>query len=302
MRGINRMITGDMWKVKRSHYKYHDYERIPIQFSISAGDRYLADNNYLFRGEHNPYLEFRAVYGNPFDKINDAPYDYFTATATLGLSPNQPLISKINLLGKLWGVPLKTSTGMEMMFGVFQHFNYFVSVEIINGSGRIPYKISEAASVGPGIIYKFPRMNSLVNLEQSVFLSAILLGGSLTDYYNVIDRNYNMGSGYSVKNKTLLDFGRYGQFALNLHLYQIFTWKGYEHKDLENTNPLYLNAQGDKGNVMLAVVNPLIELNLSRHFKANMEISYFYRHTHYTYHKDVQYKTFETRVGLLYQF
>lgn len=30
MRGINRMITGDMWKVKRSHYKYHDYERIPI--------------------------------------------------------------------------------------------------------------------------------------------------------------------------------------------------------------------------------------------------------------------------------
>lgn len=302
MRGINRMITSDMWKVKRSHYKYHDYERIPIQFSISAGDRYLADNNYLFRGEHNPYLEFRAVYGNPFDKINDAPYDYFTATATLGLSPNQPLISKINLLGKLWGVPLKTSTGMEMMFGVFQHFNYFDSEEIINGSGRIPYKISEAASVGPGIIYKFPRMNSLVNLEQSVFLSAILLGGSLTDYYNVIDRNYNMGSGYSVKNKTLLDFGRYGQFALNLHLYQIFTWKGYEHKDLENTNPLYLNAQGDKGNVMLAVVNPLIELNLSRHFKANMEISYFYRHTHYTYHKDVQYKTFETRVGLLYQF
>ena len=32
-------------------------------------------------------------------------------------------------------------------------------------------------------------MNSLVNLEQRVFLSAILLGGSLTDYYNVIDRN-----------------------------------------------------------------------------------------------------------------
>ena len=51
-------------------------------------------------------------------------------------------------------------------------------------------------------------MNSLVNLEQRVFLSAILLGGSLTDYYNVIDRNYNMGSGYSIKNNTILDFGR----------------------------------------------------------------------------------------------
>ena len=52
-------------------------------------------------------------------------------------------------------------------------------------------------------------------------------------------------------------------FALNMHLYQIFTWKGYEHKDWETIDPLYLNAQGDKGNVMLAVVNPLIELNLS---------------------------------------
>lgn len=182
--------------------------------------------------------------------------------------------------------------------GIFQHFNYFDSEEVIDGSGRIPYKISEAASVGPGMIYKFPRMNSLVNLEQRVFLSAILLGGSLTDYYNVIDRNYNMGSGYSIKNNTILDFGRYGMFALNMHLYQIFTWKGYEHKDLETIDPLYLNAQGDKGNVMLAVVNPIIELNLSSHFKANMEVSYYYRHTHYSYHEDIKYKTFGSIRGM----
>ena len=35
-----------------------------------------------------------------------------------------------------------------------------------------------------------------------------------------------MGSGYSIKNNTILDFGRYRMFALNMHLYQIFTWKG----------------------------------------------------------------------------
>ena len=145
-------------------------------------------------------------------------------------------------------------------------------------------------------------MNSLVNLEQRVFLSAILLGGSLTDYYNVIDRNYNMGSGYSIKNNTILDFGRYGMFALNMHLYQIFTWKGYEHKDLETIDPLYLNAQGDKGNVMLAVVNPIIELNLSSHFKGLifyvlmvgiMCVAVVIGHFHIG---------FETRLGLIYQF
>ena len=113
---------------------------------------------------------------------------------------------------------------------------------------------------------------------------------------------YTSGSGYSIKNNTILDFGRYGMFALNMHLYQICTWKGYEHKDLETIDPLYQNAQGDKGNVMLAVVNPIIELNLSSHFKSNMEVSYSYRHTHYSYHEDIKYKTFETRLGLTYQF
>ncbi len=302
IRGLNRMITGDMWKVKRSRYKYHDYHRIPIHFSLGLGSRYLADDNQLFKGEYNPYLEFRVQYGDAFNPENDRPYDYFTAEASFGLSGNQPLIHQINLMGKLWSAPVRRTDDMEMVFGVFQHFNYFDSEEVLDGSGRIPYKISEAASLGPGLICKFPRVNSLTRLEQRVFLSAILLGGSLTDYYHVIDRNYNMGSGYSVKNNTILDFGRYGMFALNMHFNQIFSWKGYEHKDLETTDPLHLNAQGDKGNVVLAVVNPIIELNLNRRFKANVELSYYYRHTHYAYHKDVEHKTFETRVGLLYEF
>lgn len=144
-------------------------------------------------------------------------------------------------------------------------------------------------------------MNSLVNLEQRVFLSAILLGGSLTDYYNVIDRNYNMGSGYSIKNNTILDFGRYGMFALNMHLYQIFTER-IRTQGFGNNRSALSECAGDKGNVMLAVVNPIIELNLSSHFKANMEVSYYYRHTHYSYHEDIKYKTFETRLGLIYQF
>ena len=302
IKGLNRILSGDAWRVRGKYYKYHDYQRSPVSFFASAGYRYLADNNTLFRGEGNPYVRFNLVYGDPFDGETTKPYDYFTLDATFGLSSNQPLITGLHLLGRLWSVPVEVSKGTEMEFGIFQHFNYFDSEEVIDGSGRIPYKISEAASVGPGMIYKFPRMNSLVNLEQRVFLSAILLGGSLTDYYNVIDRNYNMGSGYSIKNNTILDFGRYGMFALNMHLYQIFTWKGYEHKDLETIDPLYLNAQGDKGNVMLAVVNPIIELNLSSHFKANMEVSYYYRHTHYSYHEDIKYKTFETRLGLIYQF
>ena len=300
MRGLNRMITGEMWKVKRSHYKYHDYDRIPVHFSIGAGDRYLADDNYLFRGEHNPYLEFRVQYGDAFDKVNDGPYDYFTARATFGLSGNQPLISQINLMGKLWGVPLKTTTGMEMMFGIFQHFNYFDSEEVIDGSGRIPYKISEAASVGPGMIYKFPRMNSLVNLEQRVFLSAILLGGSLTDYYNVIDRNYNMGSGYSIRLNGLFTLQRRFGIYLGFENYHIFTWKGYEHKDYENMNPHYLDAQGAVGDARLQMMNLRGSFAISPKVGISAETAWCRRKSHYKYFPDVLSDTFEFRLMFSY--
>ena len=32
-------------------------------------------------------------------------------------------IIQSNLMGKLWGLPLKTTTGIEMMLGIFHHFN-----------------------------------------------------------------------------------------------------------------------------------------------------------------------------------
>lgn len=302
VRGLNRMISGDMWKVKHSYYKYHDYQRIPINFTASLGARYLADKTNLFKGEYSPYADFRLQYGDAFDSEETKPYDFFTARASISLSKNQPLINQINLLGRLWSTSTTTRTGMEVLFGIFQHFNYYDSEEVIDGSGRIPYRISETTSFGPGVIYKFPKVNNMVNLEQRLFLSGILLGGSLTDHYHVIDRDYNMGSGYSIKNNTLLDFNKYGLFALNVSLYHIFCWKGYNEAELDNTNPLYLNAQGDKGNTLMAVVNPIIELNLNKHFRVNIELSYYLRKAHYSYHDDVESKTIETKLGVGYHF
>lgn len=302
IRGLNRMITGDMWKVRRSNYKYHDYKKIPVQIEISSGNRYMASDTRLFKGEHNPYLEFRTIYGDPSNRENNQPYDYLTATITFGLSPNQPIISHVNLLGKLWSIPIRTTPKTDITFGIYQHFNYYDSKEVKDGSGLIPYKISEAASVGPGFICRFTNVFPKVNVEQDLFLSAILLGGGLTDYYNVIDRNYNLGSGYSIKSHTLLQLGRLASINFKAQLQHIFTWKGYEDKDLNTVNPLYLNAQGDKGNTVFMVLNPVYELSLSKHLKATLEMSYYFRHSHYTYHKNVDAKIVETRLGITYRF
>ena len=71
---------------------------------------YVSRNNIYVESPvsytHLDVYKRQVQYGDAFDKVNDGPYDYFTARATFGLSGNQPLISQINLMGKLWGLSL----------------------------------------------------------------------------------------------------------------------------------------------------------------------------------------------------
>lgn len=300
IKGLNRILYGDAWRVRSSYYKYHDYESIPVHFAASVGYRYLADNGALFRGEGNPYVHFNLNYGDPFDREQTKPYDYFTADLQFGLSGNQPLITGVHLLGRLWSTPVTISNGADMVFGLFQHFNYYDSEPVKNGSDVVPYRISEAASIGPGFICRFPKVGNLTKLEQRIFVDGILLGGSLSDYYHVIDRDYNMGSGYSVKASCLMEFGKVGSMSFGADYYRIFTWKGYENKDVANTNPIYLNAQGDKGNSSLLVLNARFCLALSKRINLDMKVSNYWRDTHYKYHDKVLSDTFDCSIGLQY--
>ena len=72
----------------------------------------------------------------------------------------------------------------------------------------------------------------------------------------------------------------------------------YEHKNLEGLNPLYLNAQGDKGNAQLLVITPRFSFNLSSNWGIEMSGSYYIRKTQYHYYKDVLARTFEVRAGV----
>ena len=80
----------------------------------------------------------------------------------------------------------------------------------------MPYRIAEAASLGPGIIYHRPFRGGKIRWKQNLYLSAILLGGTLSDYYKWIMRDYNMGLGYSIKSITDIKLGSYGKFMLFL--------------------------------------------------------------------------------------
>jgi len=314
IQGIHRMISGDAWRVKNNHYRYHNFHEIPIEGSVSLGWRYLADDGSLFRGIHAPYVNLTLTYGISVDgERHTKPYDFFDIELNAAFGGGQPLVNTLNILGRLWSTSILDRKEMAGEFGIYQHFNYYDAKPIEDGSSLTPYRISEAAGFGPGVIISIPKMGYLTKMEQRVFISGILLGGTKSDYFNVIERDYNMGSGFSLKASTKLDFGKFGRIMLNAKYFHLWTWKGYEDKDLQayadGTADLhYLNVQGDNSNARLFVINPVIEMHLARQWSITLSGTYFTRRTHYNYYYDkdlilrqnstVYAKTFETKIGL----
>ena len=304
IQGLHRIFSGDAWRVRRDHYRYHDFSKIPVDMSFSVGWRYLADNGALFRGIHAPYVNITLMYGTPVDgERHTTPYDFFDLEMNAAFGGGQPFVNTLNIVGRLWSTPILYKKDMAGEFGIYQHFNYYDAKPIEDGSELTPYRISEAAGFGPGFILSLPQTGAMTKLEQRIFMSGILLGGTKSDYFNVIERDYNMGSGFSVKSKTQIEFGKFGRFMLNAKYFRIYTWKGYEDKDLQafadGTKDLhYLNVQGDRSNAMLLVVNPVMEIHLAKQWSVTLSGAYYSRRTFYKYHDMVKADTFETKLGL----
>ena len=314
IQGLHRIISGDAWRVKNRNYRYHDFSKIPVDASISVGWRYLADDGALFRGIHAPYINLTLTYGTSVDgDKHTTPYDFFDIEANSAFGGGQPMVNTLNIVGRLWSTPILDKKDMAGEFGIYQHFNYYDAKPIEDGSDLTPYRISEAAGFGPGFVFSLPQMGYLTKMEQRIFASGILLGGTKSDYFNVIERDYNMGSGFSIKSSTKLDFGKFGRLILNAKYFRLWTWKGYEDKDLQpyvdGTADLhYLNVQGDNSNAALLIINPVIEVHLARQWSLNFSGAFYSRRTHYNYYYDkdlilrqnstVRANTFETKIGL----
>lgn len=300
MRGLNRIVHGDAWRVRKNYYKYHDYDDIPVKFSVELSDCYLADNNYLFRGTNGLYLDLDVKYGDPLNGNSNKPYDFFYFRIGFNVTGNQPFVNDVGLVAKLFGRQLEPLPGHRMMLGIFQHFDYYDSEAVVDDSELPPFKIAETAAFGLGMIYDLPASNARLSIRQSTYANAIVLGGSISDHYKVIDRNYNMGSGFSVKGTTEIHFRNYADFSLNIQHYQIYTWRGKRPDELTG-NPIYYNSQGDQGHTGFTLINPTLGVYLIPKLKFQAAVTFYLRNTYYKYYENVNFDTFETRLGLVYE-
>lgn len=294
VRGINRLITGESWRHSTS--KGRTFTSVPVNFIINVGPRFLAEQEYSKHGAVSMNVSLRLDYGDPFEDEYYSPYEWFQLRAGFDFFSSQPLISQVNAIGALWGKRIWSKGPRTLTTGVFQHFDYYDShLKTKEGKKMEPYRISEAAAVGGGFLYyKRPEVDDKVAVYAELYANGVALGAGPSDYFRLDNRDYNMGSGYSVKGFTGLTYNKRWSFVLNTENYHIFTWKGYDpNVDLSQVDPSTFNAQGDKGNSRLSVLVARLVYFSEKKWNITLSNRYFARRTKYKYHEDIDSSTYD---------
>jgi hypothetical protein len=305
IRGINRVVSGEAWKQSMS--KGRSFKDVPVNFVTHVGVRGLAQQEDLENKSVGMHFGMSIEYGEPYNDDYYMPYEWFRLHVGADLFSSQPLVSQVNAIGALWGKTVWTDSknNRTLTAGVFQHFDYYDSfLNMKDGSpGDAPYRISQAAAVGGGLLYNKKTMGTEeVEVFAEGYLNAILLGASSSDYFRIDERDYNMGSGYSIKAFAGLTYKKRWGFTMQIENYHIFTWRGYdENIDWNMVDHESLNVQGDEGNARLAVFSSNLYYMHSKNLTFNLSNRSFARRTHYKLYEDVDRVVSDIMLGISFK-
>ena len=300
MRGLTRIINGDAWKRRSTSGKQFGVPDVSVD--VSLGIRTLELKDEILDKGVGLASEINVEYGDRFDAEDTKPYDYFSIQANLNWQKDQPVLGQINIIGRLVAKELVNNEKHYLSLGLYQHFDYYDSDTISAVSAKVPYKFCTPASVGGGLIYK-RNLKRNWGIDGYAYLNAILLGGALSDYYQVDERIYNLASGYS--SKLNFNFTYKDRLAISTiyEVYHMFTWKGYPQDiNWDEVEPKTLNAQGDRSRAILHAVGLRLDLKLRKQLYLTGTFMNYTRDTKYRYHANVFSNTSEGRIMLTYKY
>ena len=94
VRAFNRIISGEAWRHGSS--KGRTYSSVPVNFIVTMGPRFLAEQEGSKRGTTSLNINFRIDYGNPFNDDFYSPYEWFRFNFGMDLFSAQPVVSQVN--------------------------------------------------------------------------------------------------------------------------------------------------------------------------------------------------------------
>ena len=300
IRGLTRIFNGDAWRKRSTSGKQFGVPKASVE--VSMGIRALELEDPIIDKGLGIATNINIEYGDRFNDDAEKPYDYFSFRINLNGHGSQPILSQLNIEGRIRSSTLIDNKTDFLNLGIYQHFVFYDSDTISNKSDRVPYKICTPASFGLGLIHKSKRFSNW-SFDSYFHFNGILLGGSLSDHYVVEDRNYNLASGFSWTSGASIAYKDIIGVSLSDEGYRMFTWKGYSKDiDWDNFNHRTLNAQGDHSQALLHVTNLRVDLKLRKKMYLTGIYYNYIRDTNYRYFENVFSNTSEGRLMLTYKF
>ncbi|WP_291127035.1 DUF3943 domain-containing protein, partial [Dysgonomonas sp. UBA7698] len=143
-RGLTRILNGDAWRRRSTTGKQFGVPDVSVE--VSAGVRVLELKGEILDKGVGAAMDVNIEYGDRFSDENEKPYDYFTFKSNLNIHSSQPMLSQLNIIGRLYVTELVDTKNDFLSLGFYQHFDYYDSDTISDVSGKIPYKFCTPAS------------------------------------------------------------------------------------------------------------------------------------------------------------
>lgn len=288
MRGITRVITGRAWERRATTGRRFGMPPISVEVSLGGRGMVLHDNDE--GSAYGATAEIDIEYGDRYESDSQQPYDYFTFLMKLNAMKTQPFLSRVEIVGRLLSKGLVDRPGLSLSVGMFQHFDYFDSDTIKPPMSvtslrpcTVPYKLGVPASAGGGLMASYrPSGNCFV--DGYLHLNGIALGGILSDFYRYYNRNYNWGSGFSVKaSVNVALFGDKFSASVSDQFFRLYTWGGYEGSGDWSLTPdgRPVDIQGDKSSGSFNHLELRLKYRLYRQLYLTGGMDFYRRFTRY---------------------
>ena len=274
-RAFARLWQGKMTRVTPKEV----YQKEPLNITLMAGTHWFNTGTSFGTGGTSASLGIHLDYGDPFEIRPRKPFDFFKLRIDLsyGKDIEKKYLDNITGYGLLFGKTVH-SGNLEMLFGAFQHYNYWDS--------RI-FEIS-VLGFGGGIIAKW-QLSKNSNLQSAFHLGVIPLGASNSPYVDIVEggipgRDYDYSGGGEAKFESTLNLGRAGQVTAIYYLYWLHT---------------YVGPAGDK---IIGVFKPRIAVRLLNNLSIGFEYLYYHKDSYLRDFPDVRRRNSEQKLYLMLYF
>lgn len=286
LRGLNRLINGQSWK--HSATPGRQFGTPPVHLDFSLGLRALMYHDDGSRGRSGGVARLSLEYGDRYATRCKVPYEYFSLLVELNAIKTQPLLSRVEVVGRLLSKEVLQARRCRLSVGLYQHFDFFDSDTISTYSPKewepcvVPYKFGTPASVGGGAMFRYG--DACHTFDAYVHANGVLLGGVLSDFYRYYHRNYNWGSGFAVK------VGLTGSvchdrltFAFHNQYYRLFTRSNWDSVVDGAPSPSDdpMDVLGDESIASFNHLEGRVSYRFFKQLSLTWGLDWFYRHTCY---------------------